>query len=44
MGVKQDGVLTGLSLELYEVAQLSYYVTVRAINGASMESQLMFSR
>ena len=44
MGVKEDGVLTPLSLELYEAAHLSYYVTVRAISGASMESQLMSSR
>ena len=44
MGVKEDGVLTGLALELYDASGKVYYMSVKAVNSAGVESSISVSR
>ena len=44
MGPSRDGVITGLSLQLTAETGNYYYVTVAAVNGAGMWSQVLSSR
>ena len=44
MGPKEDGILTGLSLELYSQTGKLYYVTAIGLNGAGVASDTESSR